>query len=153
MVHETVSIMRNEKRRIERRIVRKRIVRKERKGRKDKMRTICGTILSAAVAFAAHGTVSNNPAARTEVRLGKSASKVGRCRVMDSVNAGRKPARSPSGAGEFEMDRPRAHGGVVVNAADFGFSTTNDLNAAAIMHAIDSCRTAGASRLVPAPET
>lgn len=96
---------------------------------------------------------TENPAERAEVKLGKSASQSGQCRVTDSVNAGRKPARIPQGAGEFEVERPRTHGGAVVNAADFGFSTTNDLNASAVMRALDFCRAAGASRLVLTPGT
>ena len=117
------------------------------------MKRLCGTIFAAAVAFAAHGIVTSNPVERAEVKLGKSALQSGLCRVTDSVNAGRKPARIPQGAGEFEVERPRTHGGAVVNAADFGFSTTNDQNASAIMRAIDFCRAAGASRLVLTPGT
>ena len=77
----------------------------------------------------------------------------GNVRVTDSVNVGARPARLPQGAEAFEVERPRAHGGAVVNAADFGFSATNDLNAAAVMRALDFCRRTKASRLVLAPGT
>ena len=77
----------------------------------------------------------------------------GNVRVTDSVNAEGRPARMPQGAEAFEVERPRAHGGAVVRAADFGFSVTNDLNAAAVMRALDFCRRTKASRLVLAPGT
>ena len=77
----------------------------------------------------------------------------GDVRVTDSVNAGASPARLPQGAEAFEVERPRAHGGAVVNAADFGFSATNDLNAAVVMCALEHCRRTKASRLVLAPGT
>ena len=59
----------------------------------------------------------------------------------------------PSGAGEFTIDAPRATGGPVVRAADFGFSPTSDKNAAAIARALDECRRVKASRLELAPGT
>ena len=77
----------------------------------------------------------------------------GNVRVTDSVNVEGRPARMPQGAEAFEVERPRAHGGAVVRAADFGFSVTNDLNAAAVMRALDFCRRTKASRLVLAPGT
>ena len=54
------------------------------------------------------------------------------------------------GCADFEVEQPRPHGGIV-RAEDFGFSTTNEDNAAAINRAIEACRRDGASRLELAP--
>ena len=59
----------------------------------------------------------------------------------------------PTGAGTFEIERPRAHAGPVLKAADFGFSPTNDHNAAAITRALAAAKERGASRLELAPGT
>ena len=59
----------------------------------------------------------------------------------------------PTGAGDFTIDAPRATGGPVVRAADFGFSPASDKNAAAIMRALAECRRVKASRLELAPGT
>lgn len=53
----------------------------------------------------------------------------------------------PTGCPEFTVEQPRPHGGVVVRAADFGFSATNTDNAAAINRAIAECRRVKADRL------
>ena len=74
-------------------------------------------------------------------------------KVTDEVNATGRPARIPRGAGEFEIERPRPTGGATVRAVDFGFSTANTNNAAAIIRAIDQCRRIGAARLELAPGT
>ncbi len=72
----------------------------------------------------------------------------GLSRMPDRANVG-----EPSGAGEFSIDTPRATGGPVVRAVDFGFSPTNDKNAAAIMRALAECRRVKANRLELAPGT
>ena len=59
----------------------------------------------------------------------------------------------PVGAGAFEIERPRAHGGPALNAADFGFSVTNDDNAAALARALAEAKRVGASRLDLPPGT
>ncbi len=51
------------------------------------------------------------------------------------------------GAGKFAIERPRAHAGPALNAADFGVSVTNDDNAAALARAFAEAKRAGASRL------
>jgi hypothetical protein len=56
-----------------------------------------------------------------------------------------------SGCPDFEVEPPRATGGPVVRAADFGFSTTDDNNAAALTRAFEHCRKVGASKLLLAP--
>lgn len=60
---------------------------------------------------------------------------------------------TPTGAGEFEIEGPRVHGGPVLKAADFGFSITNDHNAAAIQRALAEAKRLKASRLELAPGT
>ena len=52
-----------------------------------------------------------------------------------------------TGCAEFAVQRPRGDGTPIVRAADFGFSVTNDLNAAAINRAIEHCRRIGAHTL------
>ena len=62
-------------------------------------------------------------------------------------------AAEPTGCPEFEVELPRPTAGGIVRAADYGFSSTNDDNAAAINRALAVCRERGASRLVLAPGT
>lgn len=57
-------------------------------------------------------------------------------------------AADPTGCPPFEIELPRATGGAIVNAADFGLSSTTSNNAAAINRALAECRRVGASRLV-----
>ena len=52
-----------------------------------------------------------------------------------------------TGCAEFSVQRPRGDGTPIVRAADFGFSATNDFNAAAINRAIEHCRRIGAHTL------
>ena len=58
---------------------------------------------------------------------------------------------SVTGCPDFDIDLPRETGGPVVRAADFGFSETDDNNAAALTLALAHCRRVGASKLVLAP--
>ena len=58
-----------------------------------------------------------------------------------------------SGCPDFTVERPRATGGPVVKASDFGFSTENDKNATAINRALAHCRKVNACRLELAPGT
>lgn len=74
-------------------------------------------------------------------------------KVTDEVNAAARPVRIPQGAEAFEIEPPRTTDGAVVRAADFGFSTTNDCNAAAVMRALDFCRRTKAARLELSPGT
>jgi hypothetical protein len=67
--------------------------------------------------------------------------------------AGGASGTLPVGAGAFEIERPRAHGGPALNAADFGFSVTNDDNAAALARAFAEAKRVGASRLDLPPGT
>lgn len=53
----------------------------------------------------------------------------------------------PVGCPRFEVETPRSGGATVVRAADFGFSPTNDDNAAAINRALFACKRSNASRL------
>ncbi len=73
--------------------------------------------------------------------------------VTESVGGSSEPRRIPQGAGEFEIERPRDRGGAVVQASAFGFSETNELNASAVMRALEHCRRVRASRLVLGPGT
>lgn len=59
----------------------------------------------------------------------------------------------PTGCPEFEVESPRSTGGVVVRAADFGVSETNEHNADAANRAFAEARRVGASRVVFAPGT
>ena len=64
----------------------------------------------------------------------------------------KKPeAGMPTGCPEFEVELPRATGGAVVRAADFGVSPTNRDNGAALNRALAHCREVGAARLVIGP--
>lgn len=56
-----------------------------------------------------------------------------------------------TGAGEIVIAAPRPHVGPVLNAADFGFSPTNDDNGAAIAAGICEAKRCGASKLLLAP--
>lgn len=58
-----------------------------------------------------------------------------------------------TGCPDFDVELPRKTGGVVLQAADFGFAATNELNGAAIQRALDEARRQGASRLELAPGT
>jgi len=51
-------------------------------------------------------------------------------------------AGTPTGCPDFDVELPRATGGAVIRAADFGFSETNDHNAAAINAALAEARRA-----------
>lgn len=62
-------------------------------------------------------------------------------------------AAEPTGCPEVVVEVPRANPGVVVKAADYGFSTASDKNAAAIARALDACRKLKANRLELAPGT
>ena len=62
-------------------------------------------------------------------------------------------AGTPTGCPDFDVELPRATGGAVIRAADFGFSETNDHNAAAINAALAEARRVRASRLELAPGT
>ena len=57
------------------------------------------------------------------------------------------PAAFGIGCADFEVDQPRPHSGVVLNAADFGVSVTNSDNAAAINRALAEAKRVKASRL------
>ena len=57
-----------------------------------------------------------------------------------------------AGCADFEVEQPRPRGGIV-RAVDFGLSTSNADNAAAINRAVEACRRKGASRLELAPGT
>lgn len=59
----------------------------------------------------------------------------------------------PVGAGAIGIAAPRPRGGVVVKAADFGFSETNDNNVVAINAALAEAKRIGASRVELAPGT
>ena len=61
--------------------------------------------------------------------------------------------RLPTGCPDFEVEPPRATGGPVVKAADFGFSTAREDNALALNRALAECRRVKASRLELAPGT
>ena len=62
-------------------------------------------------------------------------------------------AADPVGCPDIIVEAPRAVGGPVVKAADFGFSEKSDKNAAAVARALDECRRVKASRLELAPGT
>lgn len=62
------------------------------------------------------------------------------------MTSGRNEANQ-TGCPEFAVECPRKRGGPVLRAADFGFSATNDDNAAAINRALLACARTGASRL------
>lgn len=59
----------------------------------------------------------------------------------------------PTGSPEFYVQLPRGNGTPVVRAADYGFSVTNDFNAAAINRALEACRRNGARTLELDPGT
>ena len=49
-------------------------------------------------------------------------------------------AAAATGCADFWVQKPRGDGTPIVRAADFGFSATNDFNAAAINRALAHCR-------------
>ena len=57
----------------------------------------------------------------------------------------------PTGCPEFEIERPRPHGGAVVKATDFGFSPAHSNNASCITRAIAYAKEIGADRVELAP--
>ena len=59
----------------------------------------------------------------------------------------------PVGCPDFEVELPRDSSGVVVHAADFGFSETNCNNIVAVNAALSEARRIGASRVELAPGT
>ena len=59
----------------------------------------------------------------------------------------------PTGCAKFTVAQPEKREGPVVKAADFGFSTANSDNAAAINRALEECRRVKAERLELAPGT
>ena len=59
----------------------------------------------------------------------------------------------PTGCPKIEVEAPHATAGIVLRAADFGFSEDCDKNAAAIARALEACRRQKASRLELAPGT
>ena len=62
-------------------------------------------------------------------------------------------AGTPTGCPDFDVELPRATGGAVIRAADFGFSEKNEHNAVAINAALAEARRVRASRLELAPGT
>ena len=62
-------------------------------------------------------------------------------------------AGTPTGCPDFEVELPRATGSAVIRATDFGFSETNDHNAAAINAALAEAKRVGACRVELAPGT
>ena len=59
----------------------------------------------------------------------------------------------PTGCVDFEVEAPRAHGGAVVRAADFGVSEANEHNAEAANRAFAEARRVRASKVVFSPGT
>lgn len=57
----------------------------------------------------------------------------------------------PTGCPDFEIERPRPHGGAVVKATDFGFSPAHSNNASCITRAIAYAKEIGADRVELAP--
>ncbi len=57
----------------------------------------------------------------------------------------------PTGAREFEVERPKNSGGRTLYAADFGVAPGNPDNVPALNRAIEVCRESGAGRLALAP--
>jgi len=73
--------------------------------------------------------------------------------VVTQALDGAGAAWTPTGAGDFEIEGPRSHGGPVLKAADFGFSVANDHNLSAIQRALAEAKRLKASRLELAPGT
>ncbi len=73
--------------------------------------------------------------------------------ALSSAVAVVSAAVAATGCAEFWVQRPRGDGTPVVRAADFGFSGTNDFNAAAVNRALEHCRRTGAHTLELAPGT
>ena len=59
----------------------------------------------------------------------------------------------PTGSPEFTVQAPRGNGTPIIRASDYGFSETNDFNAAAINRALAVCREKGARTLELDPGT
>ena len=57
----------------------------------------------------------------------------------------------PTGCPDFEIDRPRPHGGKVVKATDFGFSPSHSNNASCVSRAVAYAKEIGADRVELAP--
>ena len=66
---------------------------------------------------------------------------LGVCGLMPFV------AAAATGCADFWVQKPRGDASPIVRAADFGFSPTNDFNAAAINRALAHCRQIGAHTL------
>ena len=62
-----------------------------------------------------------------------------------------RPAELPTGAVEFDVDLPRPHGGLVLDAADFGVSPANSDNAVPLRKALAAAKERGAETLKVAP--
>ena len=67
------------------------------------------------------------------------------------VEWGAADAKVATGCPEFSIDRPRPHGGGVVKATDFGFSSAHSNNAACVTRAIAYAKEIGADRVELAP--
>lgn len=82
-----------------------------------------------------------------------AAEKVELASVDFSVDRGTGVVRrpDPTGCPAFAVVAPKDVPGPTVKAAEFGFSPTNDDNAAALNAAVAACRARGARRLVLAP--
>ena len=59
--------------------------------------------------------------------------------------------REPTGASSFDVDLPHPRTGKTVSASDYGFSPTNDFNAAAVNRAVEAARREGADGVRLAP--
>ena len=69
--------------------------------------------------------------------------------VPFDLDSGEVAARSePTGCPAFEIAPPRVNGGAVINAEDFGFSGTNEMNGAAIQAALAEAKRVGAAKVV-----
>ena len=71
--------------------------------------------------------------------------------VADAAPASGTVRNLPSGAKEFEVERPKNARGMVVAAADFGFSPESADNTAALNRALAFCREKNAAKLELAP--
>lgn len=63
------------------------------------------------------------------------------------------PGNLPSGAKEFEIERPRTGRTLIVNASEFGLNETNADNIEALNRAVEHCRKIGATKLIVPPGT
>ena len=64
------------------------------------------------------------------------------------LTLGAAPRAVPTGCPAFTVDLPREHGGLTIDAAEFGVSEALEDNTAALQRAIDRCRAVGAEKLV-----